>query len=64
MISGKQSVEERYYNKFYSTGEYSVRNARQLPQEKQYLVRKLKKYGSGRILKCLEAGSGGGGYRI
>lgn len=53
-------VEEHYYDHFYSTGEYAVRELKALTDEQKYLSNILEKYGAKKNKKCLEIGSGGG----
>lgn len=52
--------EERYYDHFYATGEYAVRELKDLTPEEEYLTRMLEKYNPSQDKECLEVGSGGG----
>lgn len=52
------TVEENFYNRVYSTGEYGGRGLDGLEEEAEYLGEKVEKYHvNGK--KCLEIGGGG-----
>lgn len=57
-----KSREEKYYNHFYETGEYTVRMKTNLTTEQKYLKKKLEEYNPQNNKYCLEVGSGGGSF--
>lgn len=60
MRMDKLLLEEKYYNFFYETGEYAIREMQELVDEQKFLSDMLEKYDAKKNKKCLEIGSGGG----